>query len=386
MATALKVLQLAQGNAVNFGPFPAGQDLDIELTVKNISGADIHFATPSTQITTVQGNADFTIVGGGLDGQTLHAGATAGLLIKFTPTSPAATQEISTLMLLSDVTLVPSVITLIGTSALVTDNFVSIVTTGVTSNIQPPVVDFGDVNAGVLQTSNTITISNPTTQSQLVSFQPLFANGYDVTSPVGANPILAGGSLTVTLKLLPKAGQMNQDDSNALIVTVPTQTYGNGVEALYNTRFVTFHPLLGTEEVFWLGFFDDTLEVCKMLQADPLNLDCEEDASFTRQFMFSNQADLENQVQRVFMQYERLGPTTVTLTYSSISPGNQAAVPQTRTFDSATDGLLRNMLFDGSIAGQVVKITVTIDADDGPFSMTLMELYYEPRGEHVEAT
>lgn len=383
MATALKVLQLAQGNAVNFGAFPVNNELDIELTISNISLlGSVHFGTPAVQITSVQGNDDFT-ANPSLDGQTLLAGHEVGLLLKFKPTSAAGITEIATLKILSDATMVLPTITLTGISALSTDNFVSLVSTGLTSNIQPPVVDFGTVDAGVLQTSLTLTISNPTLQAQDVSFQPLFANGYSVTAAVGTNPIPAGDSITVQLKLLPKAGMLDQDDSNALGVTVPTQTYANSFEATYSTRFVPFKPLSGIDEVFLLGFFDSA---CTMLQADPLNLECEEPASFTRQFIFTEQPDLESQVQRLLMQYERLGPTTVTLTYQSVSPENQTNVTQTRTLDTETDELLRNQLFDGSIAGQVVKLTFTIDADDGPISITLVEPYFEPRGEHIEAT
>jgi hypothetical protein len=93
------------------------------------------------------------------------------------------------------------------------------------------------------------------------------------------------------------------------------------------------------------------------------------------------------QLEKFLLRYERYTTATpVTVTYTSISPMNQFPIAQRRILTSGIDGLLCQTLFDGSIAGTIISVKVFVSGTAGPLSVAMFILYYEPRGETIEAT
>jgi hypothetical protein len=383
MPAAINPQPLGQGNSFPFGPVRLGDTLELILVVTNVGNTNLIFAASAATLTTVQGNGDFSFLSKP-DGLTIAPGNSALFQIIFIPTAAAGTTDIATMQINSNSVSGPTLITLTGICAALSDTFVQI--TGTFQGHQTAaVVPFGNVVAGTPVVSELITVANRTLTPITVTLIALTANGYAVIDETGSLTIPAAHQITFKLQLTPAADMPNQDDINAVVVTNSPQTYTTNVEATYNTQpIIPVFVIGGTDFEMLLGFFNSG-GVVSMLQADAEDLDCEEDASWTRQYDFKI-VDAEKQLARLLLRYERLGPATVTVTYSSISPLNQSPVNTTRTFDAATDGLLRSILYDGSIAGEIIQLTFTCLADEGPVSVALYTMYVEPRGEYVEAT
>jgi hypothetical protein len=385
MPAAIQITPLAQGNSLNFGPFPVHTGISRTFFITNVGNSNLVFNTPAITLTITNGNpGDFTIPIP-IDGAVLVPSQRIVIGVTFTPSLSDGVTETCTMQLNSNSVSGPTLITLTGISALNTEPFVIIASSFGGSAIVFPCIAFGNVNAGTAYTSGTITLFNPTTSSRTVTITPLIANGYTIVNTSGANPIVPGGSFTFQLQLIPIANRPNQDDVNAVVVTVPSQVYITNVEVTYNTQPITpVFPIGGTDFEMLLGFFNAT-GIVSLLQADGSNLQCEEDATIARQYDFKA-PDMEKQLQRLLLRYERLGPAILTVTYQAVSPENQTPVTQTRTFDAATDSLLRTILYDGSIAGDIINITFTCLANQGPVSIALFAPYVEPRGEIIEGT
>jgi hypothetical protein len=382
MPAGISVTPLGQGNTFPFGPVIT--TLSLTLIVVNIGDTNLVYGSPLSGALTITNGNGFSLVSSPAAGTVIAPGGFSHFVISFTPSSPVGTENTATLQINSNSVSGPTLINITGITAQSTDVFAQLtaVTGGVTT---PAVISLGNLPAGVPAGPITITVKNPTSAAINVSFTPLTASGYSVSNILGTNPIPPGGTLTFDIHLTPAADMPNQDDPNAVVVNIPSQTYITNVEVTYSTLPITpVFTIGGTDFEMLLGFFSNA-GAPSLLQADPSDLDCEEDASFTRQYDFKA-PDAEKQLQRLLLRYERFGPATVTVTYASVSPENQASITQTRTFDTATDGLLRNILYDGSIAGEVIQLTFTCLADDGPVSVVLFAPYVEPRGEFVEAT
>jgi hypothetical protein len=383
MPAAINPQPLGQGNSFPFGPVRLGETLVLILVVTNVGNSNLVFGASAGTITVVQGNGDFGFLSKP-DGLTIDPGNSALFEIIFTPTAAATTEDISTLQINSNSVSGPTLITLTGICAALSDTFVQV--TGTFQGHQTAaVVPFGNVVAGTPVTSELVTVANRTLSSITVTLIALTASGYAVINETGSLTILPAHQLTFNLQLTPAADMPNQDDIAAVTITNSPQSYTTNLEATYNTLpIIPVFVIGGTDFEMLLGFFSGG-GVVSMLQADAEDLDCEEDAFFTRQYDYKI-VEAEKQLQRLLLRYERLGPAVVTVTYASVSPLNQPSINTTRTFDAATDGLLRSILYDGSIAGEIIKLTFTCLADEGPVSITLFTMYAEPRGEYVEAT
>lgn len=383
MPAGIVINPIGQGNSLPFGPVITSEELTLDFFITNNGNTDLVFASPAAAITSLEGANDFSLVASP-DGVTVAPGAMTSISIKFLPTDATGTAVVATLQLNSNSVSGPTLLTLTGTAAGVGDIFAQITHTvfGVASSA---VVNFGDVAVGVAVMSGQLVIINRTSAAIAVTLVPLSASGYAIINQSGTNPIPPTGQLTFNLQLTPAADKPNQDDVNAVVVTIAGQTYVTNFEATYNTQPINpAFPIGGTDFEMLLGFFNASGQVA-MLQADASNLQCEEAASFSRQYDFK-MPTMEKQLERLLLRYERMGPAIVSVTYTSISPLNQSPVTQTRTFDATADNLLRSILYDGSIAGEILEITFSCEANEGPVSIALFTPYFEPRGEYVEAT
>jgi hypothetical protein len=203
----------------------------------------------------------------------------------------------------------------------------------------------------------------------------------------GSNPIPPGGTYQFEVILTPVAGKPYQDDGNAVTVNITGgNTYPVLLEAQYSTpAIIPFMPLTDSSEVMLLGFLNSMGQTAIKV-AKPLDTNCEEDSWFQRQFDMKSPEQVK-QLEKFLLRYERYTTATpVTVTYTSISPMNQFPIAQRRILTSGIDGLLCQTLFDGSIAGTIISVKVFVSGTAGPLSVAMFILYYEPRGETIEAT
>jgi hypothetical protein len=249
------------------------------------------------------------------------------------------------------------------------------------------VIPFGDVTAGNAVQSLQITLFNTTSHTITVTNTPNAAAGYSIVNIVGSNAILPGGQMSFDLRLVPLASKPMQVDSNAVVITMASQTFvPQQIEAQYNTLpFIPAFIVSDTNEAMLLGFFNAAGQVT-MLQADGSNLSCEEDVTFAQYFDFK-MPETVKQLLRYYIEYEAFGATEVTVVPTSSEPSGQTAPADVRNLSALSGGALKTQLFDNVvIAGQLIRIDVTGTANTGGLSIVLVEPYYEVRGEVVEAS
>jgi hypothetical protein len=389
----LTVSPVSPSSVINWGPVLVGDPYTFGITLANTGNQTLTFGASGISITPgVGASGDFSFSGS--IPTSLAAGASQLIFIEFNPTSPAGTTETATLAINSNSVGGNVQYTLQGLVAATTDDFLQLQQIDVDANKINPVVAFGLIPPGEPSLSNTLRVANRTSSTQTATLTPLTASGYSIINEVGVNPIPAGQYYQFQLQLIPAAGKVNQDDVDAVIVTVPSQTATTDFEATYSTAPITpAYTLTDDEEAMLLGFFNAAGQVA-MLQADPLDINCEENALAMRQYAFGGPSVVAS-LSRLLTWYERLGPCTVTVTYSSLlGPNNsggqppQVPVVTTIVFDpnDANDGLLKSAIFDGVIAGDIISIEFGVAANSGRFSLTLFMPYYEPRGEEIENT
>ena len=248
----------------------------------------------------------------------------------------------------------------------------------------PPVMYFGNVTVGVTTNyPNTFNIVNTSNSVILVEPYNDYAAGYNFQFTPDSNLLTPGEMFSLTNITLTAPVGGNQDDTSAISITIASQVGAINIEGLYNALSLTpVYSLTDSTEQMLIGLFDGS-NISTMMQVLPTNLACEEACNAITQLDFEA-PDLNKQLERLLLRYEALGACVVAITYSAISPTGQVAVTQTRTLSTSTDGKLRQTLFDGSIAGDIISISINIAAAAGPFSMTLYAPYFEPRGEIIE--
>jgi hypothetical protein len=384
----LSISPVSPTGEINFGIVAPGDTYSFYITLTNTGNATLTFGFNGFTINAGAGTPAGDFYFSSSVPISLAPGASDNVFLAFDPTGPAGFYETATLIIQSNSVGGTVQFTMVGYVASPADNYVRLIQIDSGRVQMNPVVAFGLIQAGVPVTSDTLMLSNRTSNPQSVTLTPLASKGYTIINQVGTNPIPAGGTLTFNLQLTPAANKFNQDDLNAVTVSVPGQPIAVNYEATYSTAQIqSAFTLNGDQEASLLGFFNGTAS--SVLEAQPLNLNCEEPWFATRQYDFQNPTIVKS-VERLLLQYERLGASTVTITYAAQMKGGNgvAATPVvvTRTLDNASDGLLRSILFDGQIAGEIIQITISGQGGQGPVSITLFTPYFDERGELIEAT
>jgi hypothetical protein len=385
VAAALQLLPLGQGNVFPFGIRVANSITTFSISITNNGNTPLLFAATAAVISPITANAGDFSLASSLNGQTVLPGATVFLAIQFKPTMAASTQESATLQFFSNSTSGPTIITLTGTSASTSQVFFTVQSQLSNGAATAAVINFGNVIAGQVLLSPTITYGNPTSGNVGQTSTALSANGYSIVDVVGGEPIGPGGTVTFKLQLIPLAEMPSQDDLNAVSAAVAGGTFTPQlIEAQYNTiAFTPVNNLTDLNEEMWLAALDATGDVTLMF-ADDTSLFCEEDASFTFTWDMK-MPDVEKQLARFLLRYEALGPAQVTITFTG-DLQNQNQVSTERTLSTNSGGGLLNALFDASIAGSTIVVEVLVAGSTGPLSVALYIGYFEPRGEIVENT
>jgi hypothetical protein len=257
---------------------------------------------------------------------------------------------------------------------------------GVTFALTPALGDAGQVKVGTAQAPITVTVENTSTAANLTisSITGDAVYGYAISAISTYGPIAPGGSATFNVTLTPtKLGY--QYDTAAVVVTTNADVPTLNMSAAYTGNLVlSAFSLLGTTNAFWMSGTNSTGQAF-VLQADPTNLTCEEPCQLIQQHDMEL-PELVKTLERVLLRYERAGATQVNLQLNAIRPKNQAQVVSQLTLDAGTDGALVQDFFDGSISGDIVQLKLFLNANAGPLSIAMIDLYYDPRGEKIEAT
>jgi hypothetical protein len=382
MPAALQVTPCGAGSIIPFGPVYGTLTLNIILT--NIGNETLVFTSPITDsFTPIVGNIDdwaiaWTASNIAPDGRLLAA-------ITFAPSSPTSTVESTQLQFFSNAANGSQIYTLTGIAAGASDVYLQLTQTDpVSGDLMPCVINFGAITANTPTLSNAITVTNKSSSTLLLTLVALTSQGYLIQNQAGTNPIPSGDIITFQLAINAPIGRVNQDDDNAVTPSIPGQQYAETIEATYSTlALVPAYVLTGVITNMLLGFGPNMLLVL------PSNLTCEEIAFFTRQYDLGDPWAVKS-LERLLVRYERLGATIVNVTYTAYSPQGPTSVPPpvtvTRTLDNNLDGNLRNILFDGQLAGDLITIAVQLAANAGALSIVLLCPYVDQRGETIEGT
>lgn len=395
MPAGIQITPLGQGNVIPFGPRTAGATGGLTVMLFNNGNANLVFATPSTKVIIGVGNAGDFSVQNPPDGVTIAPGNAYALILLFRASSPHLTAENATLQFFSNAVAGPTSVMLTGTSALVTDNFVLMGATLPNGQVGPAIVPFGDVTGTSVSASRTLVIINPTSSNQTVTYTPLAANGYSTSNIAGANPIPPGGQMTLNLVITPTANHPNQDDINALAVTVPSGTFTQFFEAQWNTAaFIPAFIVPAATGNTLIGALNENGVSSLLTVAADGSIACEEGVSFSQIFDMK-QPDLVKTILRFLLQYEGFpGGADVTVTFVAVDPTINSGQPQIASDTRSQlngpgpiSNALFQLLFDNvSVSGALIQMIVSAAANTGSLSITAMYVYYDTRGEIIEGT
>jgi hypothetical protein len=382
MPAALQVTPCGGGNTIPFGPVHGS--LTLTLIQTNIGNEPLIFTEPITDaFTPISGEAgDWAI---DWTASTIPPGGRNTFTITFAPNEPVGTFQSVSLQFFSNAANGSQIYTFTGTSAGASDVYLQITQTDPTSgDLMPAVINFGAITADSNVLSNNITITNKAGSTLALTLEALVGQGYTIQNQSGTNPMPANGTITFQLQIYAPVGRQAQDDVNAATPAIPGQQYAQTIEALYSTpALVPAYTLTGVITNMLMGFGTNVLLTL------PSNLTVEEIAFFTRQYDLGDPWTVKS-LERLLLRYERLGATIVNVTYSALSPtgptGPPPPVTVTRTLDNAVGGLLRNILFDGQLAGDIITIQIQLAANAGALSVVLLCPYVEQRGETIEGT
>lgn len=352
-------------SSIDFGSVTDGQSADVAVTVTNIGDSTLKVINITT------GNVQFTK---DISTFNLAPGDSQEVIFTFSPTGVGVVNATATISSNSTSGQFRISLTGIGVAA------------GTKSlSINPSGLNFGSVKTGMSSAQFLFTITNTGTIDCTVN-SIVGAGDYAITLDPSPVTLHAGDTCQFGITFSPSvegliienAGATVNNDSPQAAIAVFCQ--GTGV-LIFPAYIVT-----GINEVVVAAFFNANGGV-QVMQFDPSDLNCEEDAYLSRQYTFENQEILPGQektVARLFFRYEDLGVTALQCLPSTLRQSITLAAQNIGT--AGASGLIRKGYFDFEISDEVVSLMLKRAADGGSLSLTFLAPKLVPRGEWIENT
>ena len=242
--------------------------------------------------------------------------------------------------------------------------------------------DYGAVVKGGTYTSDDFQIYNymlaPVTVN--LTFNGTAGFSLDPGGIVGTQPIPPGGMVTFKMTLVPPKGG-NQDIVNAFTLASGLSGYTVLGEALYEApAIVSAFSLVGDVEKTVLAMQDGELEYFSMDPADEL-----EDAAFFSKQLYLDQPQMNKQINRLWLLFERVAQSALLLDVATANPINVPAIFHKQlSLPNVTDGKLDIRVWDFQITGSVIEVTVTLE--QGKASLVGFVFKVDENGEVIEGT
>lgn len=172
-------------------------------------------------------------------------------------------------------------------------------------------------------------------------------------------------------------------DPNAVVVT-STATNTPAAQPMAGTGVLFFPAYIMPAVPLRVLFAFVLMGAVVILEADPDDLDCEESASFTRIYDWGAPL-MEKYFGRAIIRYEDESTVPFDLTATCIAPRLPSPVVTSIINEGGNnDDLIRNLFFDFEISDDLVQVTFSRAADDGPVQITEMFHEVDVRGEVIE--
>lgn len=263
------------------------------------------------------------------------------------------------------------------------DTFVEVSQFAANNVLTFPIQNMGPIALGSPTTTSTFNIYNPTSAPVTVTFT--FAPEYSLGTVSGANPMPAGGTLHVTFIVTPQR-KGPQDDPAAVTVQAQGSSFSTDIEIQYQTPvLVSAYSLTGNREATVLALGSH------VSVAIPFYFDsgtpCEDQCTLGRYYYF-DQPQLNKNVNRVWMIYERLGTVVLDLAMGTTNPKNSANPVAQVTLPTTNDGIPDILVFDIQLTGSMLALVFRPELQGtlAPLSIVGFVVKVEEGGEVIEGT